>query len=428
MEVLHELLYPPEHPYHWPVIGYMDDIATATLEDVEGFLRRYYIPNNAVLTLAGDFDPPAALREIDTWFGDIPPGPPPESVAAPLALLAPPRRQVLPDDVQLARVYLGFRGPAFGEPDWYTADLLAGVLTGGRSSPIYDDLVYRRQIARDVGAMILPTELAASFVITATGRPGVPAEELETALVGHLRRAATQALAPEGIERARNRVLTAFYSRASDGRPQGRPSVAANHIFRRAREAAGRGRPVPAAYRRRSGRLRGGAAGHCRPGDGGSGTARGGSLSVADRRAVDRSGPPGPDQPRTFVFPKFQRTALAPGLELWAAPQRRLPLVQLELLACGGAQHDPLGAPGLASLTATLLDAGDAAAQRPRDRRPRGGLRRVPRDRRRLGLLPRVTRAAVAPLANRPRSAGGAGDRAHVPGRGGGACSAPPPL
>src|ERR1700687_650320 len=75
-ERLRELLYPVDHPYHWPVIGYMDDIAAATLDEVRTFFRTYYAPNNAVLTLAGDFEPGAALERVDAWFGEIPAGPP----------------------------------------------------------------------------------------------------------------------------------------------------------------------------------------------------------------------------------------------------------------------------------------------------------------------------------------------------------------
>ncbi|HBL28979.1 MAG TPA: peptidase M16, partial [Acidobacteria bacterium] len=75
-ERLHELLYPPGHPYRWPVIGYMDDIAAATLEEVRTFFRTYYTPNNAVLSVVGDIDPDDAIVQVERWFGEIPAGPP----------------------------------------------------------------------------------------------------------------------------------------------------------------------------------------------------------------------------------------------------------------------------------------------------------------------------------------------------------------
>ncbi|HEX9943676.1 MAG TPA: pitrilysin family protein [Thermoanaerobaculia bacterium] len=211
-EKLHELLYPEGHPYHWPVIGYMEDIAAATLEDVRSFFRTYYTPNNAVLTLVGDFQPEAALEAVEAWFGEIPSGPPVPPVSAPLPPLGGERRLALPDDVRLPRVYLGFRSPGYGQRLWYAADLLAAVLAGGKSSPLYRELVYERQIAQDVGASVGPYESAGTFMLVATARPGVAVEELEEALLAAVARAAAGPPEPADLERARNRMLTDYYS------------------------------------------------------------------------------------------------------------------------------------------------------------------------------------------------------------------------
>jgi zinc protease len=214
-ERLHELLYPGDHPYHWPVIGYMDDIAAATLEEVRQFFRTYYAPNNAVLTLAGDLDPDAALQRVEAWFGDIPAGPPVPPIS-PVAAQPPPlggeQREVLEDDVSLPRVYFGFRGPAYGQRGWYAADLLSGVFSGGKSSVLYRDLVYERQIAQDVAAWISPFEAVATFMIVATARPGVAIETLEQAILEHVERAASAPPEPADFERSRNRMLTELYS------------------------------------------------------------------------------------------------------------------------------------------------------------------------------------------------------------------------
>ncbi|HEY8020815.1 MAG TPA: pitrilysin family protein [Thermoanaerobaculia bacterium] len=214
-ERLHELLYPAEHPYHWPVIGYMEDIEAATLEDVRAFCRSYYTPNNAVLTLAGDFEPEEALARVEHYFGDIPSGPPVPPLApivAGLQPLADGGREAILDDVRLPRVYFGFRAPAYGRRLWYAADLLAGILSGGKSSVLYRDLVYERQIVQDIGAYVDPTEAVATFAVIATARPGVPIETVEAAVAEHLARAAGAPPHPDDLERACNKVLTEYYS------------------------------------------------------------------------------------------------------------------------------------------------------------------------------------------------------------------------
>jgi zinc protease len=209
-ERLNELLFPPTHPYHWPVIGYMDDIAAATLEDVEAFFRTWYTPDNAVLTLSGAFDPAVAMRLVERQFGEIPCGPGVPAPQFPRAegLSGGGARETLQDSVELSRVYLAFPLAPYGSDDWYAADLLATVLTGGRSSPLYRDLVYERQLAQDVSAFAMPTEIAGSFALVATARPEVEPARLEEAVREHLARAAHEPLPAEEHERARNRVLT----------------------------------------------------------------------------------------------------------------------------------------------------------------------------------------------------------------------------
>ncbi|MFP3941513.1 MAG: M16 family metallopeptidase, partial [Thermoanaerobaculia bacterium] len=210
-ERLNELLFPPDHPYHWPVIGYMDDIAAATLEDVREFFLAHYAPGNAVLTLAGSFDPDDALARVERWFGPLSPGPVPEPVAPPPPELTGERRDLLEDDVRLSRLYLAAHAPAYGRPEWYAADLTARILTGGKSSRLHQDLVYRRELARHVMAYVLPTELAAPFCIVATAHPDRSIGALEAAVVEHLERLAGEGPTDEELERARNRVLTDLY-------------------------------------------------------------------------------------------------------------------------------------------------------------------------------------------------------------------------
>ncbi len=208
-ERLHELLYPPGHPYSWPVIGYEPDIAGATLDEVVEFFRTHYVPANAVLTLAGDFEPRQALGRVEHYFGEVAAGTAPQAPRQRPVWPSAERREVLPDRVELARVYLGFTVPAVGDRRCDAAELLAIVLGDGRSSPLYRDLVHDRELAQEVWAAVLPMEIQSTFLLVATARPGVEPDRLEEALRGHLATASRGELAADELERARNRMVAA---------------------------------------------------------------------------------------------------------------------------------------------------------------------------------------------------------------------------
>lgn len=211
-ERLFELLFPADHPYSWPVIGTMEDIAAATLEDVRAFFGTWYVPSNSVLTLAGDFDPADAIARVERWFGELPPGSPPASPRRPLPPLERAVAETVEDDVRLARVYLAFRTEPFGEDAWFAASLLSTLLADGKSSPLYRDLVWQRQIAQEVGCYVYPTEEVGTFLLVATAKPGVDPATLAAALHDHLARAATgESLTLDHLDRARNKTLAGLW-------------------------------------------------------------------------------------------------------------------------------------------------------------------------------------------------------------------------
>jgi zinc protease len=211
-ETLHELLYPDDHPYHWPVIGYMADIEAATLADIEDFFRDYYTPKNAVLSLVGDFEPEETLSLIESYFGEIPSGISPARVEARHSALPGDIRKTAHESVPLPRVYFAFRGPAWGHPDRYAGELLSRLLGGGKSSPLYQDLVYRRQLAQDVAAAVLPLELASTVLVVATLKATASVREVEDLLAQHLENSMHQPGEPEDLERARNQIVTSYFN------------------------------------------------------------------------------------------------------------------------------------------------------------------------------------------------------------------------
>src|SRR6266567_5387865 len=206
-------LYPPNHPYHWPVIGSMQDLQAATLEDVRRFFQTYYTPNNATIAIAGDISPADARALVERYFGDIPRGPAVTRTPPPPVRLSADVPAVLEDRVQLPRVYDAWHTvKAFADDD-ATLDVVANVLAGGRSSRLYRRLVYDLQIATDVVAFQDGTRIDGKFEIFATARPGHELGELQRVIDEELRKLADQGPTAREVERARNTFEAEFLSR-----------------------------------------------------------------------------------------------------------------------------------------------------------------------------------------------------------------------
>jgi zinc protease len=205
-ERLQALVFPPDHPYHHSVIGSMEDLDAATLEDVAEFFRTYYAPNNAVLTLCGDFDPDAARNLIERYFGSIPRGPePPPLPGRPLIepRLGQEVRERVDGDVALPRVYLAYRIPPYGTDEFYVADVASHVLTAGKSSRLYRALVREQQVAQDVVSFAYPVVTgAAMLVVWATARPEVTPEQMETLLLAEVDALARDDFSDAEVDRA----------------------------------------------------------------------------------------------------------------------------------------------------------------------------------------------------------------------------------
>jgi zinc protease len=166
-----ELLYPKDHPYHWPVIGYMEDLSAATHEDVVEFFKQYYAPGNASLVVAGDIDLAEARRRVEQWFSDVKPGAPVPPLKVPVAELPGVVRETLTDQVQLPRIYLAWHSPGLYRPGDAELDVLSGVLSEGTNSRLYKRLVYDMQIAQDVSAVQYSSKEGSIYMIVATARP-----------------------------------------------------------------------------------------------------------------------------------------------------------------------------------------------------------------------------------------------------------------
>jgi len=198
-------VFPQGHPYHHPVIGSMEDLSAASIDDVRNFFRTYYAPNNAVLVVAGDIDVEQAkvlVRKHFAWIPRQSPPPPLRDTSLP-ALLGAEKREVIQDaNAPAPAVFVGFRMPSAKDPRSMAVQVLSGMLSG-RSAPLYEALVRRAGIATSVNVFNLGlVEGADLIVVRANGKPGASADSLEAALLRELGNAMA-GLTTDELERAR---------------------------------------------------------------------------------------------------------------------------------------------------------------------------------------------------------------------------------
>jgi zinc protease len=211
--VLDEMLYPESHPYHWPVIGYMDDLTAASYDDVVAFFRKYYAPSNASLVVAGDLDLAKTRTLVEKWFSDVKPAAPPEPMTIPGAALTKVEKKTITDRVQLPRLYDAWLTPRHFEPGDAALDMVADILAGGKNSRLYKRLVYDLQIAQDVSAFQASAALSSSFQVVATSRPGHTVAELQKVIDEEIQKLQNEAPTEHELERSVNQIESSFYNR-----------------------------------------------------------------------------------------------------------------------------------------------------------------------------------------------------------------------
>jgi predicted Zn-dependent peptidase len=209
LERLTGAAYPADHFYSWPVIGSMEDLEAASLEEVREFFQTWYVPENAVLTVAGDVGLDEARRLCEKWFAPLargtrplprPPSPPKPEVGE--------RRIVVRDAVQLPRIFILWHSPSLRDRGWHASDLLATILGSGRSSRLHHRLVYDLGLARDAATFVLPLETTGQLHLQATCREGVEPERLEEAIDRELARIASEPVSDDELARGKARLET----------------------------------------------------------------------------------------------------------------------------------------------------------------------------------------------------------------------------
>ena len=212
-EKLPALAYPEPHPFHHSLIGSFDDLNAASLDDIAHFFATYYTPDNAVLTIAGDFDPREARELVESYFAQIPRGrgrPPLPDMSLP-ETFGGTLRQIVVDDVSLPRLYLAFRSPPFGSSGYYAASVAAAILGMRKGSRLQRALVREREVAADATAFTFDLPKGADIlVVDVTARPGISPQRLEDEVVTEIDRMRLDGVIQSEVDRAVALIGTDF--------------------------------------------------------------------------------------------------------------------------------------------------------------------------------------------------------------------------
>lgn len=355
-ELIQHNTWPAGHPYSWTVIGSMDDLNAASLDDVKEWFKTYYGAANATLVVAGDVTAEEALAKVEKHFGDIPSGPPVSRHNINIAKRSGTSRMQVQDRVPQARIYKVWNVPQYGSAESELLSLAADVLARGKSSRLYKRLVYDEQCATDVSVWMDASEIAGQFTVVATAKPGMDLSKLEKAIDEELARFLASGPTDEELARVKTQREASFVRGIERiGGFGGKSDILAQNTvftgnpeyykvaFKRLKEATSADVLATAKTWLSDGQY---------------------VLEVhpfpnySTTAGIDRSKLPVPELKADAVFPKFQRTTLSNGLSVVLAERHSVPVIDLRLLVKAGYATDSLSTPGAAKMALDMLDEG----------------------------------------------------------------------
>jgi len=373
-------LYPKGHPYHHGVIGSMNDLNAAALDDVKQWFRTWYGPNNAVLVLAGDIDVATARRKVAQYFGDIPAGPTMAQPAVDVAKRSADTRETMEDQVPQVRIYRAWNVAELGTTDIDHLQVLGSVLGGAKASRLDRRLLHDDRLVDNISAGAYGSQLGSNFIVMATVKQGVDPATVEKAIDEELERLIAEGPSVEELERAKTAFRAGFvrgieriggFGGKADALAEctvyeGDPGCFRASLANVAATTADDVKAVGAKWL-----------------DVGSHTITvvpGARTPLAEEPAVTPAPftPPAPDAkysttrsridrsagvPKTASFPELkfpaqQRATLSNGTEVILARRPEIPVVQLSYEFKGGYTADQGRTPGTASFTMNVLDEG----------------------------------------------------------------------
>ncbi len=374
-------MYPPDHPYHWSTIGSMEDLSAASLEDVKGFFRTYYVPNNASLVISGDFKPVEARAWVEKYFGPIPKGAPIKRPNPATPALSKEIREQIEDRVQLSRVYMVWHGVPQFSKDEAALDLLSSILSSGKNSRLFKTLVYEKQSAQQAISSNQTGEIGGTFNIIATAKPGHTLAEIEQAIDDEIAKLKATPPTADEMERVLNARESSFiFGLQNVGGFGGKDdqlnnyatflnnpgyvaqdlaryrTVTAADVQRVAQQYLTDKRFVLSVVPRAAGPVK---ASFVTPVPTQQpATSVAGQQPAEKIKKTDPSLLPKEKPDPKLTLPDVQRRKLSNGLELLVVEHHELPVVSMNLVMKMGGAGDPEGKAGLASFTADMLDEG----------------------------------------------------------------------
>lgn len=349
--------FPEGHPYRWDTIGSMDDLNAASLDDVKQWFREYYGAANTTIVLAGDIDVVTAKEKMQKYFGAIGSGPPLGRREVWIAPRTESTREVMQDRVAQVRLYRSWNVPPRHTADLTHLQLAAAVLGGGKTSRLYERLIYREQLADSVSVSIDALELASLFAVEIDVRKGVDPARVEQIVAEEWQRFLAKGPTAEELERVKTSTLAGFVRSIEKVGGAGKArTLAEGQVY------AG----DPGAYRKALARMDAATVADVQNAAK-TWVARGDHTLLVEPfpdyttapEAVDRSkGLPSVDHFPDLTFPSIERGKLRNGIEVVLARRASVPVVQLSLQFAGGYASDQGRKLGTAAFAMAMLDEG----------------------------------------------------------------------
>ena len=352
-----EGIFPENHPYSWSTIGSMEDLDSASLEDVHKWFKKYYGPNNAVIVIAGDVQSDQVFEKVKKYFGDIKPSAPVDKMKEWTVRLDTDKREIIRDDVPQIKIHKAWGGPSFRNLDSDILQLADLILTSGKTSRLYNRLVYKDQIATDVDSYQFSGDIGGFYYIEASVQPNGDHELVKKAINEELERFLKDGPSKSEMRRAKMKLRSSFlrglekvggFGGKSDILAQNAVYTGDPGYYKKSLqiiEDASREDIMSVANKWLS---RGTYNLEVHPTE----------KLVSNEEGVDRSSVPVTETFPESKFIKFQKEALSNGLNLVVAKQENIPIVSFNLLLDAGYAADQYSAPGTSSMVMSMLDEG----------------------------------------------------------------------